>query len=493
MTGAAARRQRLDALQALRERPGPPTEATLKDAISHASALCARTPEALAAALAGRHPADALEMLWAACLRAGRVSVGGLSSAALVGTLRSSGAREASSLYLGGCKLGVQALDALVRGPWGNLRALSMPRCRINAKLLGSLSRSGAWGKVESLDLSHNPLGDAGAVDLATMARTWPRLRELSLVNARVSAKGLEDLTHSALTAGLTHLKLTHARGGVAEARAIADGPSMTHLSALALMLKRMGRVGLRALLDSPHISGLRSLSVMECGITDDALGELASHEAASALEVLRCRYDPVGDRGLIALARSAGMANLRALQISQCRISTHGVMALADSEHVRGLEALNLSANRRIGIVGIQMLTDAEGMRGLRALDLGSLYLGDEAIRHIVEADPWPSLECLCLGWNTLTDAAVDMLISWPGLARLKALDLGTNEISPEAALRLVSAAGGRLKVLGLWQTPAVRAPRVLEEARERGVEIHQGVQISEQRLFELNLRSLS
>ncbi|XP_066847366.1 LOW QUALITY PROTEIN: tonsoku-like protein [Anser cygnoides] len=235
-------------------------------------------------------------------------------------------------LRLGGCGLadghGAELSAALSTLP--GLVLLDLSGNRLGARGLQHLAEPGvAFQSLEELDLSLNPLGDAGCRPLALLLRACPALTAL-----RLRACGFAD--------GFSR----HCRLGLSDALAGAS-----QLRALALSCNALGAAGLEPLLRSLPAGTLGHLDIGSVGGPDPR--PLAA-AVGSFLE-----------RGGCALAHLALPGN--------------GLDDAAVAEVARRLPAcpslvsLDLSANPGISAVGLRTLLSALGERsqGLRYLSL--------------------------------------------------------------------------------------------------------------------------
>jgi Leucine-rich repeat (LRR) protein len=146
---------------------------------------------------------------------------------------------------------GIQALagsDLLSRCESLNLRGNRLTRV---PGLPDSLTR---------LDLSVNPLGDDGVLDVVGSGR--PGLIDLRLTNVLLTAAGLERLASGGGLVGLERLDLGGNMLGDNGAKVLAGCPDLTGLRELDLTATDLGFAGAAALAGSSTLAGLRVLSV---------------------------------------------------------------------------------------------------------------------------------------------------------------------------------------------------------------------------------------
>jgi Leucine-rich repeat (LRR) protein len=98
---------------------------------------------------------------------------------------------------------------------------------------VAALADSEAFATLETLNLSHNRLGDLGAVTLADAPHlSW--LSHLDLSTNAIGNEGAKAIAAGSLV-GLRHLDLSHNRIGDEGARAIAESAKLASLESVNL------------------------------------------------------------------------------------------------------------------------------------------------------------------------------------------------------------------------------------------------------------------
>lgn len=116
-----------------------------------------------------------------------------------------------------------------------------------------ALCQNTACADLESLDLTHADLDDAGCVHLAEA--TWMRhLQELYLSENKIGDEGAIALAQSAHLSQLKVLILHDNPVGDAGIKALAQSPYLSNLEMLEVFDTRMTLEGLEALLNSPYL-----------------------------------------------------------------------------------------------------------------------------------------------------------------------------------------------------------------------------------------------
>jgi uncharacterized protein (TIGR02996 family) len=142
-------------------------------------------------------------------------------------------------LDLSGNRLGDESVRLLASSPSiTRLTSLNLAATGVTASGLAALRDSSNFRQLRELNLNDNPLGDAGAQQLA--AANLPQLVELRLTNTGIGPTGAASLAASPTFAALRHLAL--------------DG-------------NPLGDAGVAALARSPHLQSLESLDLRSCRI----------------------------------------------------------------------------------------------------------------------------------------------------------------------------------------------------------------------------------
>jgi uncharacterized protein (TIGR02996 family) len=206
-------------------------------------------------------------------------------------------------LDLSGCGVGdAVVLTAILCGPYlRRLRKLNLRDDHLGADAMLAVI-SASLPDLTALDLSANPIGDAGVQSIVGS----PVSRNLTSLKL-----GSDNL--------FPYVNCMHAAG----AQAIARSYDMDSLQELELSDHFIGDGGLAALADSPNLSKLIHL-----GIARNDIGA-------------------IGDSGIEALVRSPHLAQLRTLDFRGNQLGTVGVRALLDWERLPRMKRVDLGACR--------------------------------------------------------------------------------------------------------------------------------------------------
>jgi uncharacterized protein (TIGR02996 family) len=168
-------------------------------------------------------------------------------------------------------------LQALVDGGRiAGLRALRLYRCGVGRKGIAALAAAGLE-RLEVLAIAADDLGAKGYEALAKAAGRFPALRELELSGTGLAGDGIRLLARSPIFPRLRRLAIENDPIGDAGAREIAE--SAKELRELRLSITSIGDDGVRALAGSPGLAALSRLE-MPYGIAFGNSGATALAES---------------------------------------------------------------------------------------------------------------------------------------------------------------------------------------------------------------------
>lgn len=164
-------------------------------------------------------------------------------------------------------------VEALAREPLvARLRSLDVSQQRIGPDELRVFA-SPSFASLRSLDLWGNPLGEAGAIRLASAS--LDRLERLELATCKLTARGVEALSRAAFFPRLRRLGLAYNDGlGPPVAEALTRGAS---LESIDLGRAGIGDEGLETLARSPNMKNLTELALFGNGIGPRGIDALVS------------------------------------------------------------------------------------------------------------------------------------------------------------------------------------------------------------------------
>lgn len=228
-----------------------------------------------------------------------------------------------------------------------SLRSLSLSAFSVNGEGITEVgARAFARGSLSSLDLSNHPLGNAGALALASS----DTLTELHVDNAQIGDAGTKALAeiHTLGTPSLSRNRI-----GAAGATELGASRSIRTLSVSNCELNGDAAA---ALLENPVLETL-SISGNRLGTNGfPALRAIGNHPSITSLEA---KSNSIDDEGAVELARCA---KLRSLDVSLNRIGDRGAHALAETT---SLVELNVHSNS-IGDSGATALAKSPSLTSL-------------------------------------------------------------------------------------------------------------------------------
>ena len=270
--------------------------------------------------------------------------------------------------------------------------------------------------RATGLDLSNNPLGDAGGAALGRLLPRWGGLQRLDLRSAGLGDAGVLALLEGMRKDTLTHLDLSccsgalfgrntvEARGAEAVARLLAQTSSLVWLS--------LASTGL-----PPECA-----TVLSKGLRQNL-----------TLRVLNIGDNPMGDNGASNILRAAISADLRELGLERSNISDKSaphLAALLDAGRV-ALERLDLRGNK----LSSQAASSIASALSFRNTSLTSLVLdgnelgasGASALAKALTLQEWCILD---------TGRKVEVQMRYP--RSLSTLKVAHNEVCDEGASKI-------------------------------------------------------
>jgi hypothetical protein len=171
-----------------------------------------------------------------------------------------------SALDVSGCDLAPEGFVLLVNSPHlRQLTSLVAFRNVFGCDGLVALARSPLAGRLTVLEVQNTGIGDRGVAALAES----PLLERLVGPGLNLSMNPIADAGAAALAkceqlAPFTELILRDCRIGDAGAQALAESPQVANLAYLDLWKNKIGTAGASALAASPHLGNLRELSLRD-------------------------------------------------------------------------------------------------------------------------------------------------------------------------------------------------------------------------------------
>ena len=194
--------------------------------------------------------------------------------------------------------------SSVVAGLRRALESLDLTACRMGGADLTSLLECGPFERLGQLSLGSNPLGDTGAMLLAS-TKALPALRILDLRNTGLTGEGLFSLASESLLAGLERLNLSSQkplakwRIQMNRANDSDSSTSVGEVSILEKLLHSPAAANLRQIRAEGRLSLLRLMLGEGCALNSRAIkdfSELIRNRQAPAQEVIRQPVDMGAD-----------------------------------------------------------------------------------------------------------------------------------------------------------------------------------------------------
>jgi uncharacterized protein (TIGR02996 family) len=263
--------------------------------------------------------AAALKALGAAAptrLTALDLSANGLTPAAAKALARARLLARLEALNLGMNRLGDEGVWALARSPnLAGLLSLDLSANQVGPDGAKALAGSPHFARLATLALRTNRLGDAGLAALAG-GEGLAGLKSLRASYNNIGAAGVQALA-AAFPGRLASLDLSWNPLGDGAAKALANAECMGELTALDLSYAQLGDGAALALAKSPHMKRLQALNLCTNRIGDAGARALAESPHLGALTALNLGYNALGEAGARALVESPLFRRLTALNLA--------------------------------------------------------------------------------------------------------------------------------------------------------------------------------
>ncbi|XP_041124796.1 NLR family, CARD domain containing 5 isoform X2 [Polyodon spathula] len=401
------------------------------------------------------------------------------------------------------------------------VRLISLIHCGLqdhNLPLLAFLGKHCL--QLQELDLSHSSIGSTGAVTLSQILPSLGRLKKLSLESTQTTAYEMVQLAAGlSRCLSLESLNLSHNKIGDAGATAVADLlPGMSRLrqiniSRCSTVSSTGGLVVVQALCKCTALEeiNLDALQLDPRGITclAEALSSMTSAKklilsevntsaeggvylvdslkGCTRIEELDLGNNQIGDKGALKLVQHIpGWKNLRKISLSQNSIGDASGRKLADALSncrlieeiclannsigdeaavkladvlpiITHLKVLSLQANRITPHGGSKLAQMLPTCKQLEEISLKLINISDNDSIHLAAClGHCPTIEEVNLSWNNIgDDAALKIAEILPRMNRLKGLDLECNNITELGVKKLAERLWNcsAVKVLRLWK----------------------------------------
>jgi Ran GTPase-activating protein (RanGAP) involved in mRNA processing and transport len=277
------------------------------------------------------------------------------------------------------------ALQQLACCPhWHCLRELDLRFNGLDGTAAGVLAQAPFAGQLQTLNLSGNPLGDAGWEQLAS--GTWSNLRRLNLAETAASDRGLAALAQSPGFPALRELLIERNEFSAMGAQALAQAPWLGQLHTLDVHQDKpgFGDEGIIALAKSGRLTNLRTLDLYNAGLGPRGAEALAT--SGARFLSLHLSFNAIGAAGARALVRSGALRRVRELYLWFCEIGDDGMAALMQHDGLQRIRTLGLQRND-LTVVGFRSLANAPWAAGLWELSLEYNEAGIQGLRVLAES----------------------------------------------------------------------------------------------------------
>lgn len=172
------------------------------------------------------------------------------------------------------------------------LRAIDLSACQLDDEQIAELFAKANVSQLESLSLTDDPIGDAGARTIAALP--FKKLLTLELggsLSGRPGAEGAAEVLVKAPALGtLTNLSLWSFGVDAKATAALAVAPASKHLLELNLQSNGGGDKALAALAQSPHLRAVKRMNLGHCHASDKGVRVLLE---AGWIDNLKARPGP--------------------------------------------------------------------------------------------------------------------------------------------------------------------------------------------------------
>jgi uncharacterized protein (TIGR02996 family) len=280
------------------------------------------------------------------------------------------------------------------------------------------------------LDLGENPIGDAGAREIATAPRT-AKLASLALDVCEVSGAGITALVEAPLWHELRELDLSGNPLGIDGVLALTTAPRPQHLHALRLADVDLDDEAVRLLATTEWLDQLVTVDLSRNRVTAELLDALTG---VRDLRLAGCGELPEPTtRALRAIWRRAWRVDVRGTAVTPAALPDEAPelyrleLGSIDAALIRRLGHGRFPALRRLELGGTRLASDAR--------------VAPDAIDALLGSPVSDQLVALGLASCGLTDAALRHIADNP-FARLGVLDLSRNDCDPGTLTYLANSA---------------------------------------------------
>ncbi|XP_066569605.1 protein NLRC5 isoform X2 [Amia ocellicauda] len=334
-----------------------------------------------------------------------------------------------NSIGAEGAKTLLSVLPAFTHLKKLSLESKQTTECEIHLLAIGL----NCCSNIQSLNFSHNKIGDEGA---KALARVLPTLRHLKGIN----------FSHCCCLTPMVGFQLV---------QGLCQCPALEELNLDSVQLDDRGMACLAAGLG--RMASVKRLTLNKITSSPEegsqaVLGVLGSMRTWRGIEEIALNEIRMGDKGILELAcHIPAWDRLRKISLSENKIGETGGVRLTEAlVGCRLLEEINLARNS-IGDTTAGKLSEVlPAMPRLRVLILQSNRIGPMGGACLSQVFPaCKNLEEISLAENIIgRDGAVSLSDALVQIKSLKKLDLKLTELSPDGSVRLAGSLGHCVRV---------------------------------------------
>ena len=301
-----------------------------------------------------------------------------LTGAAIEAFAESPIARMLQQLRVNSNRIGARGAHALATA-FPALDLLDVEACALDADGLRALTASARLAKVASLDLSRNPNGD-DAFAHALDALALPALRHLACVDSQLATASAAALARAPL-ADLRSLDLSSNPLGDAGVEALVGGARLRALEVLRIKNAGVAQRGLAALASSELGARLRAIDLAHNAVDDHGLAELLAGDRLATVDALDLGGCALTTAGLHALVTSPLAGRLAHLTLTGLPPGALAVVLASELPALRSLVADGFDD------AAAHVLARSRGLPRLHSMVFGAGALTDAGARALAEA----------------------------------------------------------------------------------------------------------
>jgi len=219
-----------------------------------------------------------------------------------------------------------KGIEILASGKWPQLEILDLQQTNITAKGIEFIINKSNWINLKSLDVSRNKIQDEGIAILAS--GKWPYLEDLDLASTDITAKGIECIINKANWINLKSLDVSWNQIKDEGIEKLASG-KWPRLEDLSLLLAGITAKGIELIAKKANWINLKKLGISWNQIQDEGIEILVSGKWP-LLQDLDLRDIKITSKGLECLISKSNWPKLKSLNVSENKIRDQTLKELA-------------------------------------------------------------------------------------------------------------------------------------------------------------------